>query len=86
MRRSTRRRSGAEVAREAADLVLITLAVASGLPLPLLPVQLLWLNLATNGVQDVVLAFEPAEGDVLLCQRPLGNGPLPLQQWLVQRH
>jgi Ca2+-transporting ATPase len=45
------------VAREAADLLLITLAVASGLPLPLLPVQLPWLNLATNGVQDVALGL-----------------------------
>ena len=57
------------VSSGAAEIVLITLAVASGLPLPLLPVQLLWLNLATNGVQDVALAFEPAEGDVLR-QRP----------------
>jgi Ca2+-transporting ATPase len=34
-------------------------------PLPLLAVQLLWLNLVTNGIQDVALAFEPAEGDEL---------------------
>lgn len=33
--------------------------------LPLLPVQLLWLNLVTNGIQGVALAFEPSEGDVL---------------------
>lgn len=38
---------------------------AEGLVLPLLPVQLLWLNLVTNGIQDVALAFEPKEGDVL---------------------
>lgn len=36
-----------------------------GLPLPLLALQLLWLNLVTNGIQDVALAFEPSEGDVL---------------------
>jgi magnesium-transporting ATPase (P-type) len=35
------------------------------MPLPLLPVQLLWLNLVTNGIQDVALAFEPGEGDAL---------------------
>jgi magnesium-transporting ATPase (P-type) len=28
-------------------------------------VQLLWLNLVTNGIQDVALAFEPGEGDEL---------------------
>lgn len=57
------------VSSGAAEIVLIALAVAWGLPLPLLPVQLLWLNLVTNGIQDVALAFEPAEGDVL-SQRP----------------
>jgi len=41
------------------------LSLAAGLPLPLVPVQLLWLNLVTNGIQDVALAFEPKEGDVL---------------------
>ncbi|HBH35317.1 MAG TPA: hypothetical protein DDW45_02620 [Gammaproteobacteria bacterium] len=49
----------------AAELVLFTLALMTGLPLPLLAVQLLWLNLVTNGIQDVALAFEPGEGDEL---------------------
>ncbi len=49
-----------------AELVLFTLALLTGFPLPLLAVQLLWLNLVTNGIQDVALAFEPAEGDELL--------------------
>lgn len=49
----------------AAELVLFALSLFSGLPLPLLAVQLLWLNLVTNGIQDVALAFEPAEGDEL---------------------
>lgn len=48
-----------------AELVLFTLALFTGLPLPLLAVQLLWLNLVTNGIQDVALAFEPGEGDEL---------------------
>ncbi len=49
----------------AAEIVLVTLALLSGLPIPLFAVQLLWLNLVTNGIQDVALAFEPAEGDEL---------------------
>lgn len=52
----------------AAELVLFTLALLTGLPLPLTAVQLLWLNLVTNGIQDVALAFEPGEGDEL--ERP----------------
>ncbi len=47
-----------------AEVVLVALALATGSPLPLLPVQLLWLNLVTNGIQDVALAFEPGDKDV----------------------
>ena len=49
----------------AAEIVLFALALATNVPLPLVAVQLLWLNLVTNGIQDVALAFEPAEGGEL---------------------
>src|SRR5690606_26129552 len=49
------------VSTGAAEVVLVMLAVGTGHPLPLLPVQLLWLNLVTNGIQDKALAFEPKE-------------------------
>ena len=49
----------------AAELVLFTLALLTGLPLPLVAVHLLWLNLVTNGIQDIALAFEPGEGNEL---------------------
>lgn len=57
-----------QVSTGAAEVLLATIAVAAGAPLPLLPVQLLWLNLVTNGIQDVALAFEPGEGDELQYQ------------------
>ena len=44
-----------------AEVALFTASVIAGLPLPLLAVQLLWLNLVTNGIQDVALAFEGGE-------------------------
>jgi magnesium-transporting ATPase (P-type) len=53
------------VSTGAAEVVLFFLALASGLPLPLFAVQLLWLNLVTNGIQDVALAFEKGEPGVL---------------------
>lgn len=49
----------------AASIVAILVAIAAGLPLPYVPAALLWLNVVTNGVQDVALAFEKAEPDVL---------------------
>ncbi|MEX2205629.1 MAG: HAD-IC family P-type ATPase [Myxococcota bacterium] len=49
----------------AAEIVTILTALALDWPLPFLPAQILWLNLVTNGVQDVALAFEPGDPDVL---------------------
>ncbi|MBC8285232.1 MAG: HAD-IC family P-type ATPase [Nitrospinae bacterium] len=49
----------------AAEVVLVMLALTAGLPLPLTAVQLLWLNLVTQGIQDVSMGFEPGEGDEL---------------------
>ncbi len=49
-------------------LLFFFLAVAGGLPMPLLATQLLWLNLVANGLQDVALAFEAREGGELTAQ------------------
>jgi Ca2+-transporting ATPase len=65
------------VSTGAAEIVLFLLAIAAGTPIPLLPVQLLWLNLVTNGLQDVALAFEPGEKGVL--ERP----PRPRKEGVI---
>jgi len=44
-----------------AEIILFLASIFAGMPLPLLAVQLLWLNLVTNGIQDVALAFEGGE-------------------------
>ncbi len=44
-----------------AEVMLLMASILIGLPLPLLAIQLLWLNLVTNGIQDVALAFEGGE-------------------------
>jgi len=46
-------------------LMLFYMTVIAGLSMPLIAVQLLWLNLVANGLQDVALAFEPKEGGEL---------------------
>ncbi|MDQ1264331.1 MAG: P-type Ca2+ transporter type [Campylobacterota bacterium] len=48
-----------------AEIVLVLLSILFFLPIPLLPVQLLWLNLVSNGFQDMALAAEGAEAGVL---------------------
>ena len=49
----------------AAELIVIGLAIIIAIPLPFLAVQLLWLNLVTNGIQDIALAFEKGESKAM---------------------
>lgn len=58
----------------AAEILLFLLSTLTGLPPPLSAVQLLWLNLVTNGIQDVALAFEgPEPGRLKQRPRPPGQ-------------
>ncbi|MEN8159459.1 MAG: HAD-IC family P-type ATPase, partial [Myxococcota bacterium] len=61
------------------EVLLVAGAIALGLPLPLTAVQLLWLNLVTNGIQDVALVFEPGEPRILERQ------PRPPQEGIFDR-
>jgi len=49
----------------AAEIMLVMLSLLFGTPLPLFPIQLLWLNLVTNGIQHIALVMEPEEGHEL---------------------
>jgi Ca2+-transporting ATPase len=49
----------------AAEVWTLLLAPLIGLPIPLLPIHLLWINLVTDGLPGIALAAEPAEGDVM---------------------
>jgi P-type Ca2+ transporter type 2C len=68
----------------AAEVLLLGLAVASGVPLPLLPAQILWLNLVTSGIQDKPLALEPPEGNVLR-RRPRAPGEPIFDRLMIER-
>jgi Ca2+-transporting ATPase len=47
------------------EVLTLLLAVLIGLPQPLLPIQLLWLNLVTDGLPALALGTEPAERDAM---------------------
>ncbi len=68
----------------AAEILLVMFSLLFGTPLPLFPLQLLWLNLVTNGIQDVALAFEPAEGNELKQAARPPNEPI-FNRLMVER-
>lgn len=47
------------------EIILFVFSIIFNLPIPLLAIQLLWLNLITNGIQGDALAFEEDKEDVL---------------------
>ncbi len=47
------------------EVILMLLAVIAGLPLPLLPIQLLWINLVGDGLPAVALVNDPPAGDIM---------------------
>jgi Ca2+-transporting ATPase len=47
------------------EVLTLFLAPILGLPLPLQPIQILWMNLVTDSLPALALAVEPAEGEVM---------------------
>lgn len=48
-----------------AEITTLIAAVSFGLPVPLTAIQILWLNLVTDGIGDMALAAERGHGDAL---------------------
>jgi Ca2+-transporting ATPase len=72
------------LAGNTSELAVMLAAALGGLPLPLLPLQLLWVNIATDGLPALALVMDPAEDDAL--RRPPRNPREPMlgrAQWQV---
>lgn len=63
----------------AAEMLVVLLAVLGGLPLPLLPVQILWTNLITDGLPAMALGADPVD------QGSMRTRPWSLQETIFSR-
>jgi magnesium-transporting ATPase (P-type) len=62
------------------EIIVIMAAILMNWPLPFVAVQILWINMVTNGLQDVALAFEPGEPGILKRKpRPVNEGIMTSQ-------
>jgi len=65
-----------------AELTVMLVAALGGLPLPLLPLHLLWINVVTDGLPALALVIDPPEEDVLQRQPRHPDEPmLGRAQW-----
>ncbi|WP_449241315.1 calcium-translocating P-type ATPase, SERCA-type [Desulfoscipio gibsoniae] len=53
------------------EVLVMLLAVLGGMPLPLLPIQILWMNLVTDGLPAMALGLDPIDRDIM--RRPPRN-------------
>jgi Ca2+-transporting ATPase len=67
------------LASNVGEIVTMFVAMLSGLPLPLLPIQILWVNLVTDGLPAIALGVDPAEKDIM--QRP----PRPISEGIFAK-
>ena len=72
------------LAGNAGELLVMLVAAIAGMPLPLLPVQLLWINLVTDGLPALALVMDPTDEEAM--QHPPRRPTEPLlgrEQWFT---
>jgi Ca2+-transporting ATPase len=66
------------------EVLVLLLALLAGYPLPLVAVQILWINIVTEGTLTVNLVMDPADGEEMK-RRPVPRGERLLDRLLLKR-
>lgn len=53
------------IAGNVGEIIVMLLGPLFGLPLPLMPIQILWINLVTDGAPGIALGYEPPEKNTM---------------------
>lgn len=67
------------LASNVGEILVMLFAMLAGFPLPLIPVQILWVNLVTDGLPALALGLDQPEGDLM--NRP----PRPVKEGIFAR-
>lgn len=67
-----------------AEVLVLLLALVAGFPLPLVAVQILWINIVTEGTVTVNLVMDPADGDEMR-RSPVPRNDRLLSAEMLQR-
>ena len=67
------------LASNVGEILVMLFAILLGLPLPLIPVQILWVNLVTDGLPAMALGLDQAEKNVMK------TGPRPVKEGIFSR-
>ena len=72
------------IASNSAELLLMTICILIGLPSPLLPIHLLWINLITDGLPALCLATDSIDASVMRC-RPRPRSETMMDRVFIER-
>ena len=65
-----------------AEIILIIISIAIGLPLPITAVQILWINLISDGFPSLALTIDPVRTDIMK-DKPHKKGESLVNIWMI---